>query len=231
MQQDAMTIQQVEQEQRTFMTKVYSWMTLALVITAAVASFVAATPALAKVILGNQILFFGLLIGELALVAGLSVWVQRMSALMATLAFLGYSALNGLTLSIIFLVFTSESLALTFLVTAGMFAIMCVYGYVTKSDLSSFGNIAFMGLVGVILASIANWWIKSSALYWVVTYVGIAVFVGLTAYDTQKIKRMNIIGNAGTEEDRKEAIMGALALYLDFINLFLLLLRIFGRRR
>jgi FtsH-binding integral membrane protein len=228
---EAMTIAQVEVEQRSFFAKVYGWMTLALAITALVASFVAGTPALVKAIVTNEILFYGLLIAELALVAGLSAWIGKMSGTVATLVFIFYSALNGLTLSVIFLIFTAASLGITFLVTAGTFGITAVYGYLTKSDLSSIGNIAFMGLIGFLLASVVNLWMESSAVYWITTYVGIAVFVGLTAYDTQKIKRMNVIGNAGTDEDRKEAIMGALALYLDFINLFLLLLRFFGRRR
>ncbi|HBA82654.1 MAG TPA: hypothetical protein DCZ95_01045 [Verrucomicrobia bacterium] len=213
------------------MTKVYGWMTFALIVTALTASFVAGTPSLVKAIVGNQILFFGLIVAELAVVVGLSGWVNKMSAAMATMAFILYSVLNGLTLSVIFLVFTAASLGMTFLVTAGTFGAMAVYGYATKTDLSSIGNMAFMALIGVILASVVNFWLKNSAIYWITTYIGIAIFVGLTAYDTQKIKRMNIIGNEGSDEDRKEAIMGALTLYLDFINLFLLLLRIFGRRR
>ncbi len=226
-----MTVEQVAREQRGFIMKVYGWMTFALAITALVASYVAGTPNLWKAIVGNQILFLGLILAELGLVIGLSAWVQKMSAAMATGAFIVYSALNGLTFSVIFVAYTAGSLGATFFVTAGTFGITAAYGYVTKSDLTSVGNIAFMGLIGVILASLVNFWMKSTALYWITTYIGIFVFVGLTAYDMQKIKRMNIIGNEGTDEDRKEAIMGALALYLDFINLFLLLLRIFGRRR
>ncbi|PIR18143.1 MAG: hypothetical protein COV46_01335 [Deltaproteobacteria bacterium CG11_big_fil_rev_8_21_14_0_20_49_13] len=218
-------------EQQRFITKVYGWMCFALVVTASVAMFVAASPALANVILDNQILFFGLLIGEIVLVGYLAVAASKMRASTATAVFIGYSALNGLTLSVIFLAFTAESIASTFFVTAGTFGFMSFYGYVTKTDLTRIGNMAFMGLIGVIIASVVNIFFKSPMLYWITTYVGIAVFVGLTAYDTQKIKQMNIIGNENTEEDKKEAILGALTLYLDFINLFLMLLRLFGRRK
>jgi FtsH-binding integral membrane protein len=154
-----------------------------------------------------------------------------MSAQRATIVFILYSVLNGLTLSIIFLIYTTGSIASTFFVTAGTFAVMSAYGYLTKSDLSKWGNILFMGLIGIIIASIVNYFMQSETLYAIITYIGVLIFVALTAYDTQKIKTMNIIGNEGTDEDKKEAIMGALTLYLDFINLFLYLLRLLGRRR
>jgi FtsH-binding integral membrane protein len=127
--------------------------------------------------------------------------------------------------------YTESSIASTFLVTAGTFAGMSFYGYTTKKDLTSWGSFLFMGLIGIIIASVVNIFLQSSAMYWVITYAGVLIFVGLTAYDTQKIKEMNILGNEGTEEDTKEAIRGALTLYLDFINLFLMLLRIMGTRR
>jgi len=139
--------------------------------------------------------------------------------------------LNGVTLSAIFIVFTEESLASTFYVTTGTFGVMSIYGYSTKSDLTRLGNLLFMGLIGLIISSVVNLFFHNELLYWITTYVGVLLFVGLTAYDTQKIKKMNIIGNEGTEEDKKEAIMGALTLYLDFINLFLYLLRIFGKKK
>jgi FtsH-binding integral membrane protein len=228
---ETLALSRVEIEQRSFITKVYGWMSLALAITAGVAWYVASSPSLIRVIVYNRVLFFGLIIGELLLVVYLSGWIHRMSAATATMTFLGYSALNGLTFSVIFLAFTAESIATTFVITAGLFGVMSLYGYVTKQDLTSIGSLSIMGLLGVIIASVANIFLRSSTLYWIITYVGIGVFIGLIAYDTQKIKAMNIIGNEGTDEDRKEAIMGALALYLDFINLFLLLLRLFGRRR
>jgi hypothetical protein len=139
--------------------------------------------------------------------------------------------LNGLTLSVLFLAYTSASIGFTFLITAGTFAGMSIYGYFTKRDLTSIGNLLFMALIGLVLATVVNWFLRSEMVYWITTYAGIVIFVGLTAYDTQKIKEMNIIGNEGTDEDRKEAIIGALTLYLDFINLFIYLLRIFGDRK
>ena len=142
-----------------------------------------------------------------------------------------YSALTGITFSVIFVIYTSESLASTFLITAGTFGAMSFYGYVTKKDLTSIGNLCFMGLIGVIIASVVNLFFPSSFLYTVTTYIGVLVFVGLTAYDTQKIKQMGPSVQTGTEAERKASIIGALRLYLDFINLFLMLLRLFGRRR
>lgn len=227
----SLSVSQVEMEQRSFITKVYAWMSLALVVTALVAVYTAGNPGIVEFIFGNRIVFWGLLIGELLMVSYLGAAIGSMSASAATFVFLLYSAVNGLTLSVIFLAFTADSIATTFFVTAGTFAIMSAYGYFTKDDLTRVGNICFMALIGLILASIVNMFLHSEMFYWITTYIGIIVFVGLIAYDTQKIKEMNIIGNEGTEEDQKEAIMGALALYLDFINLFLYLLRIFGRRR
>lgn len=226
-----MVVTRAEEEQGRFIAKVYGWMGIALLITALVAWYVVSTPALTQALLKNQLLFFGLLIGELFLVGYLSIAIQKMSSSTATLVFLGYSALNGLTISVIFLAFTAESIVSTFLVTAGTFGVMSFYGYVTKKDLTSWGNILFMALIGVIIASVVNLFFHSSALYWITTYVGIFVFVGLTAYDSQKIKQMGLTVTEGSEEEKKGSIMGALRLYLDFINLFLLLLRIFGKRR
>jgi hypothetical protein len=154
-----------------------------------------------------------------------------MSATTAVAAFILYSVITGFVLSMIFLVFTAASIASTFFVTAGTFAFMSILGYYTKTDLTSVGRILMMALVGLILASIVNFFMESSTLYWITTYAGVLIFTGLIAYDTQKIKNMNIIGNEGTDEDKKEAILGALTLYLDFINLFLFLLRILGNRK
>lgn len=221
----------VAEEQQRFMTRVYGWMSFALLVTGLVAMFSASSPTVMEAIIDNRLIFFGLIIGQLLLVGSLSGWVSRMSANTAMAIFLLYSVLNGLTFSIIFLVYTMESIATTFYITAGTFAAMSLYGYFTKTDLTKTGSFLFMGLIGVIIASVANYFMKSEMLYWIISYVGVFIFIGLTAYDTQKIKNMNIIGNEGTDEDRKEAIMGALTLYLDFINLFLMLLRIFGRRK
>ena len=156
---------------------------------------------------------------------------MRMSAQTAMITFLGYAALNGLTFSFIFIAYTQSSIASAFLVTAGTFGAMSVYGYTTKKDLTSWGGFFFMGLIGIIIASFVNMFLQSPMIYWLTTYAGVLVFVGLTAYDTQKIKEMNILGNEGTDEDTKEAISGALRLYLDFINLFLMILRIMGGSR
>jgi len=225
------TEEQIQVEQANFITKVYSWMTGGLILTGLVATWVAASPQVINTIFGNRLVFFGLIIAEFLCVGYLVVAISKMSAQTAVMVFLAYAALNGLTFAIIFLVYTAASIAMTFYITAGTFGLMSVYGYYTKKDLTSLGNLAFMALIGLIIASVVNIFFKSSMLYWITTYAGILIFVALTAYDTQKIKKMNIIGNEGTEEDKKEAIMGALTLYLDFINLFLFLLRIFGKRK
>ncbi len=223
--------EQIIEEQRTFIRKVYGWMTLALAVTGFVAMSVASSPALIEAVISNRFVFFALIIGELILVGSLVAAVSRMSSLTATLIFFGYAILNGVTFSLIFLAFTAESISSTFFITAGTFGVMSFYGYVTKRDLTGVGQFMMMGLIGLIIASVVNIFFHNETVYWLTTYIGVIIFVGLTAYDTQKIKNMNIVGNEGTEEDKKEAIMGALALYLDFVNLFLMLLRIFGRRR
>lgn len=220
-----------ELETRSFIQKVYAWMSGGLAVTGATALYMASDPQMIVNLVHNKLLFYGLLGGELGLVFFLAGWVQTMEANTAKFAFLFYAALTGVTTSVIFLIYTRGSIANTFFLTAGLFAIMSAYGYATKTDLTSVGNFCFMGLIGIILASVVNWWAHSPALEWISTYFGILIFIGLTAYDTQKIKAMNIIGNEGTDEDTKEAISGALALYLDFINLFLKLLRATGKRR
>lgn len=214
-----------------FMVKVYGWMAGALMVTGFVALLVVSNEALLEMIFGNMMVFYGLIILELVLVGYLAIWVRNMAASTATLVFILYAAVNGLTLSFIFLIYTTGSIASTFFISAGTFGVMSIYGYVTKSDLSKWGNILFMGLMGIIIASIANLFMQSETLYWITTYVGVLVFVGLTAYDTQKIKNSAAIGTGDQEEESKAAVMGALTLYLDFINLFLKLLRIFGRRK
>lgn len=225
-----LTAEQVKSIQVGFINKVYGWMALALAITGFVA-LRTANSGLIDVIAGNQILFFGIIIAELGLVVWLSSRIEQMNATKAISLFLLYSALNGLTFSILFLVYTSGSIASTFFITAGTFGVMSAYGYFTKTDLTSIGNIAFMGLVGIIIASIVNMFWHNETLYWGITYIGVLIFVGLTAYDTQKIKKMSLELDINSEEGSKGAIMGALALYLDFINLFIMLLRIFGQRK
>lgn len=222
--------EQIAAEQQRFMTRVFGWMTGALLITAIVAMLTAQNPFLLNLILGNKFMFYGLLIGELGLVLGISALINKISANVATLLFIIYSIFNGLTFSMIFLVYSSSSIASTFFITAGIFGVMAFYGYVTKKDLTSMGSLLMMALFGLIIATVVNLFMHSEMLYWLTSFAGVIIFVGLTAYDTQKVKNMNIVGNEGTDEDRKESIMGALILYLDFINLFLYLLRFFGRR-
>ena len=227
----AMSQDAIAAEQQRFMVKVYNWMTVGLAVTGVMAFYVAHNETILSLLIENQILFFMLVIGQLGLVFYLAGWVKNMSASLATGVFILYAGLNGLTFSMIFVMYTASSIASSFLVTAGTFAAMSVYGYTTKKDLTSFGSFLFMGLLGIIIASVVNMFLQSEMIYWLTTYAGVLIFVGLTAYDTQKIKELNIIGNEGTEEDHKEAISGALVLYLDFINLFLMILRIMGDRR
>ncbi|MFH1581063.1 MAG: Bax inhibitor-1/YccA family protein [Pseudomonadota bacterium] len=216
-----------------FIRSVYNWMAIGLSLTGFIAFYVSSSPNLIKLIYGNQLLFFGLIIGELALVFYLSARVQKIQASTATALFILYAALNGATLSIIFLIYTSASITSTFFICAATFVACSIYGMVTKRDLTSLGGFLTMGLIGIIIASVVNMFIRSSGMNLIISYIGVFVFVGLTAYDTQKLKSMAISQPAGLEAGvvRKGAIMGALALYLDFINLFLMLLRILGNRR
>ena len=213
--------------QNTLVRQVYAWMGAGLALTALMALITVSTPELLKAIVGNRLVFYGLMFGELALVFALSGAIHRMSAGVATMLFIGYSALNGLTLSVIFLVYTADSIASTFAVSAAMFGVMSIYGYATKKDLTSWGSFLFMGLIGIVIASLVNIFLRNDAVSWVVSAIGVIVFTGLTAYDTWKIKALAAEGAEG----RKPAILGALTLYLDFINLFLMLLRLMGGRR
>jgi FtsH-binding integral membrane protein len=222
---------QILMEQSRFITKVYGWMAFALGLTGLVAFYTAQSPELLSLIFSNSYGFWILFGLQIGIVVFLSARINKMSANTAIGSFLLYSVITGFVFSMLFLVFTMGSIASTFFITAGTFAVMSIIGYYTKTDLTSFGRIMMMALVGLIIASIANYFMNSSTLYWITTYAGILIFTGLIAYDTQKIKEMNIIGNEGTDDDKKEAIMGALCLYLDFINLFLLLLRLFGSRK
>ncbi|MGA2027406.1 MAG: Bax inhibitor-1/YccA family protein [Syntrophobacteraceae bacterium] len=215
--------------QTDFIRRVYNWMALGLAVTAIVALY-AVNSGLIFSLLGNPMIMLLLIVGELGLVIALSAAIGRFQSSTALFMFFAYSFLNGLTLSTIFLIYTKASIASTFFVTAGTFAVTSFYGYTTKRDLTSMGSFLMMGLFGIIIASFVNFLFRSPAVYWLITYAGIAIFVGLTAYDAQKIKEMAYAGFAGSEDERKGAVIGALRLYLDFINLFLLLLRIFGRR-
>jgi len=214
-------------KQNDLIRKVYAWMGAGLAITAFMALVTLSSPAIFNAVLGNKLIFYGLIIGELALVFTLSGAINRLSAAAATLIFIAYATLNGITLSVVFLAYTANSITSTFVITSGMFGAMSIYGSMTKRDLTSWGSFLFMGLIGVVIASVVNIFVGSSAVSWVVSGIGVILFTGLTAYDTWKIKEMAAQGTEG----RKPAIIGALTLYLDFINLFLMLLRFTGNRR
>ncbi|MBR7029303.1 MAG: Bax inhibitor-1/YccA family protein [Bacteroidaceae bacterium] len=214
------------------MRNVYLWMALALVVTGMSAYYVAHSPAIQQVIFSNQIVFWGLIIGELALVFALNAMINRISFTTAGLMFIGYSLMNGVLLSSIFVVYTDESIASVFLITAGTFGAMAVVGSFIKKDLSAVGRIFIMALIGIIIATVVNMFLRSDGLTMILNYLGVLVFVGLTAYDAQKIKMMlQGHGTSVNESTMKIALLGSLSLYLDFINLFLYLLRIFGARR
>lgn len=212
------------------MRKVFVWMTLALVITGITAYGVATSPSLLSAILANRLVFFGIIIAEFALVIGLSAAINRLSLTTATLMFVVYSVLTGVMLSSIFVVFTASSIASVFFITAGTFAAMAFVGYTTKKDLSAMGRFLFMALIGLIIATVVNIFVASSTFELIISYIGVLVFSGLTAYDTQKIKEMLVMADDTGETMQKMALLGALTLYLDFINLFLYLLRIFGKK-
>jgi uncharacterized protein len=225
--------QQTQVVVNSFIRSVYNWMAIGLGLTGFAAFYVAGSRTLIEFIFGNQIIFFGLIIGELALVYSISARIERMKASTATALFALYSILNGVTLSSILLVYTMSSVASTFFICALTFGITSVFGMVTKKDLTGVGQFMFMGLIGIIVASLVNLFIGSSGLNMIISYLGVFIFVGLTAYDTQKLKHMALTQPAGldTATLRKGAILGALTLYLDFINMFLFLLRILGVNR
>jgi FtsH-binding integral membrane protein len=215
--------------QRSFLGQVYTWMTAGLLVSGAIASYAASSPFVLNLIYGNPFTIWILFIAQIALVIGLSAAIDRLAPSTAAALFVGYAALNGLTLSAIFIVYTSTSIAQTFLATAATFGIMSFYGATTKRDLSAVGSLLVMALIGFVIGSVINLFWANSAFYWVLTYLGIAIFIGLTAWDTQQIKHMSQQAQDDTSA-RRLAIIGALKLYLDFINLFVLLLRIFGNR-
>lgn len=216
-----------------FVRSVYNWMFIGLALTGFAAWYVSSSPNIFNLVYGNRLIFFILIIGELGLVFSISGMINRMSAGTATSLFVLYSALNGVTLSFIFLIYTRSSIISTFFICAATFLACSVYGWTTKKDLTSFGGFFMMGLMGIIIASVVNMFIRSSAMSIVVSYIGVIVFVGLTAWDTQKLKNMAMSQPDGLDGAviRKGAILGALSLYLDFINLFLMFLRIFGQSR
>lgn len=213
------------------MRKVFVWMTLALAITGLTAYGVATSPTILSLIFSSKVTFFGLIIAEFALVFAISGAINRLSLSTATMLFILYSVINGATLSSIFFAFSVATISKVFFITAGTFGAMALVGYTTKTDLTSMGKLLFMALLGIIIASVVNMFVASSGLDLILSYVGVLVFVGLTAYDTQKIKQMCQAAPDAGESAQKLALIGALSLYLDFINLFLYLLRIFGNNR
>ena len=213
------------------MRKVYTWMTLALVLTGLTAYGVATSPGIMMALYSNSALMWGLVIAEFALVIGISAAINRLSLATATLMFVAYSVINGAMLSSIFMIYTAASIASVFFITAATFAVMALIGYTTTTDLTSVGKLLFMALIGLVIATIVNMFIGSSTLTMICSYVGVLIFVGLTAYDSQKIKNMLMQAPDAGESSQKLALLGALTLYLDFINLFIYLLRIFGDRR
>ena len=216
-----------------YVRSVYNWMGIGLALTGFVAYYVSTSESLIRLVFGNPLLLMVLIIAELGLVFAIAGMVNRMSAATATALFVIYSGLNGVTLSSIFLVYVQSSIVSTFFICAATFIACSIYGWTTKKDLTSLGGFMMMGLIGIIIASLVNLFIQSSSVSMIISYIGVFVFVGLTAYDTQKIKNMAMTQPANLEGAvvRKGAILGALSLYLDFINLFLMLLSIFGQRR
>lgn len=221
------TADQITIAGNTLIRQVYAWMGGGLLVTALLAMVTVSSPAILNAVFGNRLVFYALILGELGLVIAISGAINRLSAATASLLFLLYAALNGVTMSVIFVAYTAESVSSTFVITAATFGSMSAFGYLTKRDLTGWGSFLFMGLIGVVIASLVNIFTHSSAVSWIISAVGVLVFTGLTAYDTQKIKAMAASGAEG----RKPAIVGALTLYLDFINLFLMLLRLLGNRR
>lgn len=213
------------------MQKVYTWMAFAMIITGVTAYGVANSPSLLGMIYTNPVVLWGLIIAEFALVFGITGMINRLSLTTATLMFVAYSVINGAMLSSIFLVYTMNSIGQVFFITSATFGVMAFIGYTTKTDLTSMGKILFMALIGMIIATVVNIFVGSTGLQTVTSYLGVLIFVGLTAYDSQKIKHMLYEQEVADEGAQKLALIGALTLYLDFINLFLYLLRIMGSRR
>lgn len=213
------------------MRKVFTWMSLALAVTGLTAFGVSQSQELMITIVSSRVLLWGLLLGEVGLVVWLSAGINKMSLQTATILFILYSVLNGVTMSVIFLAYTMSSIASVFFITAGTFGAMALLGYVTKTELTSIEKLLFMALIGLIIATVVNLFLNSTGLQMICSYVGVLIFTGLTAYDTQKIKNMLANADDYDETAQKYAVLGALTLYLDFVNLFLHLLRIFGRRK
>ncbi len=219
-----------ERSGSSLLSRVFGWQSVGLLLSMFVALIVAGTPAIIAMLFSNKWLFYGLIIAQFGAVIALSGFAQKMSYGTMVAVFLGYAALTGMTLSTIFIIYTMSSIAMCFGIAAGMFGTMAIYGYVTNADLSGFGTIMFMGLIGIVIASLVNMFVQSSAAGYVISFLSVIIFTGLTAYDVQKIK---YLGSTVSDEEslRKVSILGALTLYLDFLNIFLSLLNLLGDRR
>jgi FtsH-binding integral membrane protein len=218
--------------QSRFFAQVYGWMAAGLGLTGGIALFASTSPELLNFVFGTRFVFLGLIILELVIVGFLSARIFDWSLGKVQAAFVGYAMLNGVTLSCVFLAYTSASIASTFFVTAGTFGVMSLFGYFTKADLSGWGKLLSMAVIGLVIAMVVNIFLNNSVLETVTSFIGVLIFTALTAYDTQKLKQLALLGvTEGEETSNKASILGALTLYLDFVNLFLFLLRIFGRRR
>lgn len=214
-----------------FLQRVFAWMFAGLAVTAVSALAIGSNQQLLTAITSRPVVLIGLFVVELAVVVVLTAAINRLSVPMALSLFFVYAALNGVVFAFVFELYTKESIFSAFLITAAMFGAVALWGYTTKRDLSRFGTVLFMGLIGLIGATFVNFFVGGSTLYWITTYAGVVIFCGLTAYDMQKLKSFAAAGGPGEHQEERRAIQGALALYLDFINLFLFLLRIFGRSR
>ena len=218
--------------QARFFAQVYGWMAAGLGLTGGIALFASSSPELMQFVFGTRFVFLGLIIVELVIVGFLSARIFNWSLGKVQAAFVGYAVLNGVTLSCVFLAYTSASIATTFFITAGTFGIMSLFGYFTKADLSGWGKLLSMAVIGLVIAMVVNMFLRNSVLETITSFIGVLVFVALTAYDTQKLKQLALLGvTEGEETSNKASILGALTLYLDFVNMFLFLLRLFGSRR
>lgn len=216
---------------RTFMQRVYIWMAGGLALTGFIAYYTAQSPTLMPLIAKNPWIFYGMIIAELGIVIAMSAMINRLSATTAGAMYVVYAALTGFVFSTLFLIYTAESIYQVFFITAGMFGGMSIYGFVTKRDLTGWGSFLMMGLFGIIITMVVNIFLRSPAVSYAISILGVFIFLGLTAYDTQKLKNLALRDPKMALGSEKPAIYGALTLYLDFINLFLMLLRLFGRRR
>ena len=226
------TAEEAADVQARFFAQVYGWMAAGLGLTGGVALFASSSPALMQFVFGTRFVFLGLIIVELVIVGFLSARIFDWSLGKVQAAFVGYAVLNGVTLSCLFLAYTSASIASTFFITAGTFGIMSLFGYFTKADLSGWGKLLSMAVIGLVIAMVVNMFLRNSVLETITSFIGVLVFVALTAYDTQKLKQLALLGvTEGEETSNKASILGALTLYLDFVNMFLFLLRLFGSRR